>query len=69
MALRYGDTKAKKETRERKAYERVCANSFAHAREAMYEAATTKSDALPDMIKRYMVCRLRMPWHRATLGE
>ena len=69
MALRYGDTKLKKETREKRAYDKVCTNAFNHAREAMYTAATTKSDTLPDTIRRYMVCRLRMPWHLATLGE
>ncbi len=69
MALRAGDTKAKKQAREQRAYEKVCSNAFAHAREQMYEAATLKSDTLPAAIKRYMECRLRMPWHLATLGK
>ena len=69
MALKAGDTKAKKLAREQKAYEKVCINAFAHARAAMYEAATTKSDTLPATITRYVACRLRMPWHLATLSK
>jgi len=69
MALKAGDTKAKKRAREQKAYEKVCTNAFAHARAAMYEAATLKSDTLPATIARYVACRLRMPWHLATLGK
>ena len=69
MALKAGDTKAKKQAREQKAYEKVCANAFNHAREALYEAATTKSDTLPEAITRYVACRLRMPWHLTTLGK
>ena len=69
MALRAGDTKAKKQAREQRAYEKVCTNAFNHARQAMYEAATLKSDTLPATITRYVACRLRMPWHLATLGK
>ena len=69
MALRAGDTRAKKQAREQKAYEKVCTNAFNHAREAMYEAATLKSDTLPATITRYVACRLRMPWYLATLSR
>ena len=69
MALKAGDTKAKKQAREQRAYNKVCQNAFNHAREAMYEAATTKSDTLPVTITRYVACRLRMPWYLVTLGK
>ena len=69
MALKAGDTQAKKRAREQKAYEKVCTNAFNHAREAMYEAATLKSDTLPATITRYVACRLRMPWYLATLSR
>ena len=69
MALKAGDTKTKKLAREQKAYDKVCANALNHARQAMYEAATLKSDTLPATITRYVACRLRMPWHLATLSK
>ncbi len=69
MALKAGDTKAKKQAREQRAYEKVCTNAFNHAREAMYEAATLKSDTLSATITRYVACRLRMPWHVVTRGK
>ena len=69
MAFRAGDTRAKKQAREQKAYDKVCTNAFNHARDAMYEAATLKSDTLPVTITRYVACRLRMPWHLATLSK
>lgn len=53
MALRAGDTTHAKAKRDAKAYAKVCAVSFAKARERLYEAASTKI-GLPEAIAEYL---------------
>ena len=59
MALRAGDTLAKKRERERKAYAKLTQVAFDKARERLYEAAT-KKEGLPEAIAEYMRCHPRL---------